>query len=95
MDKEMDFMIRRFPRYRGLVIQLFDTSEDFKAVCEDYWQCSLVIRKMKEENEQVKNGQENPYDQRIISQYNLLRLELESEALRMINGLKFNMPGIH
>ena len=85
MGKELDHMLKRFPQYRGLVMQLFASHEDFKSICEDYWACTTNIDNLKADH---------IYDQRMLSQYNLLKLELETEALRLLTAFS-NQQEIH
>jgi hypothetical protein len=79
MVKELDFMIQRFPQYRDPAERLYSCSDDFKAICEDYWLCSSNL-------ENLKAGQ--ICDNRLLTQYSLLRLDLESEALRLLDSFK-------
>lgn len=79
VGKELDHMMQRFPTYRGLIQSLYAGNDDFKAVCDDYWQCSSNIEKIRSEQ---------AYDNRLLSRYHLLQLELESEALKILTTFK-------
>jgi hypothetical protein len=81
MVKELDFMIQRFPHYRDPAERLYACSDDFKSICEDYWECSSNL-------ENLKAGQIS--DNRLLTQYSLLRLDLESEALRLLTSFKMS-----
>ena len=76
-------MLDRFPQHRGIIIELYGANDDFKAVCEDYWLCIHNVASLKEEE---------IADKRMLNQYSLLRLELESEAIRLISCFKKTLP---
>ena len=83
MGKELDFLLQRFPRYRGLALVLYGRNEDFRAICDDYWQCSKNLEKLEAENVQ---------DSRLLREYNLMKLELETEALHLLDSFSKTIP---
>lgn len=75
MQKELDYMIERFPKYRGRLTELFNSSEDFKSLCNDYWECNYHILGMmscRTNEPRIENG------------YKMLSLSLEQEVLRYL-----------
>ena len=76
MQKELDYMIGRFPRYRARVIELFNCNDDFKSLCDDYWQCHNNLYRL---NEQANR------EPRLENGYKMLSLTLEQEVLHFLN----------
>lgn len=75
MTKELDNMMQRFPDQRGRIIELFNNNEDFRTVCEDYW----------ESRQALLNSMTHKIEDAILeNEYSVLCLELEKEALRFI-----------
>lgn len=75
MTKELDHMISRFPIYRSSVMELYSKSDDFKSLCEDYWNCTNNLGKLLAKADTPA---------RLSNQYRLLSLELEQEVLECI-----------
>ena len=76
MHKELYNMLERFPEYRGNIIELFNSNEDFKSLCDDYWQCKNALLKFREhvlEDAQVEN------------EYRQLCMDLEQDAFRFFD----------
>lgn len=75
MTKELDHMIQKFPGYRGRLIELFRTNEDFRSLCDDYWQCDSKL---------IHLRQNTIKDTRAENSYALLFLDLEQEVMRFL-----------
>jgi len=75
MQKELNNMLERFPEHKGKIFELFSSNEDFKSLCEDYWQCKNALYKYR------NNVQE---DARNENEYAGLSLDLEQEILRFL-----------
>jgi hypothetical protein len=75
MNKELDYMLERYPEYRGRIIELFGSDEDFKSLCDDIWQCK---------NNLVKFRENRVSDTRNENEYRLLLLDLEQEVLNFL-----------
>ena len=75
MHKELDHMLERFPEHRGVIIQLFNSNEDFKSLCDDYLQCK---------NNLLKFRQNVLKDTRVENEYKMLSLDLEQEVLHFL-----------
>lgn len=75
MQKELDNLIAQFPGKRRRIIDLFNTSEDFRTLCEDYWQSKQVL--MKSRGTMMESSL-------LENEYTVLCIELEKEVLRFI-----------
>jgi predicted secreted protein len=71
VEKELDYMIEKFPQYRAKLIHLFNNNDDFRSLCDDYWQCNYCATKF---TSNVKN------EARIENNYKVLSLALEQEV---------------
>ena len=78
MEKELDNILGHFPEYRAKIISLFSASEDFKTLCADYLQCKIALEKSRDI---IKN------DVQVENEYEQLCIELEQDALRLLNGI--------
>jgi hypothetical protein len=76
MEKELDYMIERFPQYRARLMELFENNDDFRSLCDDYWQCNYNIFKL--------NGNVIK-ETRIENNYRMLSLNLEQEVMNFLN----------
>jgi len=75
MNKELDNIMERFPDQRRRIIDLFNNNEDFRTLCEDYWQSKQALL----------NSMSNKIEDTLLeNEYSVLCLELEKEALRFI-----------
>ncbi len=76
MQKELDYMIEKFPKHRALVTELYYQNEDFKSLCEDFWECQFNISMLMEK--EIK-------EPRIENGYKMLSLSLEQEVLTYLH----------
>ena len=79
MQKELDNILAQFPEFRGKIIALYNNNEEFKLLCEDYWQCKSTLMKFQE------HLREDVHAER---EYVRLCLDLELDALRYLKGTK-------
>jgi hypothetical protein len=75
MTKDLHNMLERFPDQRKKIIDLYSKNEDFRTLCEDYWQSKKAL---------VKSRDKKISDALLENEYSGLCLELEMEALRFI-----------
>lgn len=75
MEKELDYMIEKFPAYRARLVDLFNGNEDFKSLCDDYWQCNYQLARL--HGKVLKEA-------RMENNYKMLRLNLEQEVLQYL-----------
>ena len=74
-DQILKFIITRFPDYLDSIEELFDESESFRSLCEDYFDCRSVL------DESIKiNNKKND----LRKEYQLLLTEIEDELLERI-----------
>lgn len=75
MTRELDHIIEKFPCHRARFIELFSTNEDFRSLCDDYWQCNSNL---------VRLQQNMVKDIRTENSYKMLCLDLEQEVLHFL-----------
>lgn len=75
MQKELQNMLDLFPQFRGSILQLFNSDEDFRSLCFDYWQCKSVILCAREEAQSHLQTE---------NEYINLSKELENEVLKIL-----------
>jgi hypothetical protein len=74
-DQILKFIITRFPNHQNCIEELFDESESFRSLCEDYFDCRSVL------DESIKiNNKKND----LRKEYQLLLTEIEDELLERI-----------
>ena len=74
-DQVLKFIITRFPNHQNCIEELFDESESFRSLCEDYFDCRSVL------DESIKiNNKKND----LRKEYQLLLTEIEDELLERI-----------
>ncbi|HYJ37528.1 MAG TPA: hypothetical protein VEV87_02885 [Chitinophagaceae bacterium] len=75
MQEDLTHMIQKFPEYRTRIIDLYSSSDDFRTLCEDYYDS---VKLFLHYHESVLN------ESKIENEYQLLCVELEKEALQFI-----------
>ena len=74
-DQILKFIITRFPNHQNCIEELFDESESFRSLCEDYFDCRSVL------DGSIKiNNKKND----LRKEYQLLLTEIEDELLERI-----------
>jgi hypothetical protein len=74
-DQVLKLIITRFPNHHDCVEELFEESESFRSLCEDYYDCRIVLDKSIKTNNKT-NG--------LRKEYQLLLTEIEDELLERI-----------
>ena len=77
MNKNLDFILERFPEHRGKITDLFATNDNFRILCEDYLRCKSNLFKF---SQNIKR------DSRLKNEYKMLSLDLEQEVIQFLNG---------
>jgi len=75
IDKKLDNVLVKFPAFRGRIIELFSTNEEFKSLCEDYWQCRDSIASFEFESRRIHSTQR---------QFTNLAVNLEQEMMKYL-----------
>ena len=74
-DQILKFIITRFPDYLDCIEELFEESESFRSLCEDYFDCRTVLNKSIKENNKSSN---------LLKEYEVMLSEIEDELLERI-----------
>ena len=74
-DQVLKLIITRFPNHQNCIKELFDESESFKSLCEDYFDCRRVL------DETIKN---NNRSSDLRKEYQVMLSEIEDELLERI-----------
>ena len=75
-DKILDLISLRFPNHKQLLTELFNESESFKSLCQDYYDCRVVL------DESIKNSSKS---NDMLREYQILLKEIEDELLEKIS----------
>jgi hypothetical protein len=73
----LEIVRKKFPEQDERIKVLFETSEDFRALCSDYILCLESLQKFIRESVEKKHS---------IKEFSHIRLELETELSSFING---------
>ena len=74
MIKALEYILTRFPDQRAKIINLYNTDDDFKTLCEDYFTSVQAIEKCRTS---ATKGRE------VENEYLHVNLELEKEILNL------------
>ena len=74
-DQVLKFIITRFPNHQNCIKELFDESESFRSLCEDYFDCRTVL------DETIKNSNKSSD---LLKEYRVMLSEIEDEILERI-----------
>jgi len=74
-DQVLILIITRFPNHQNCIKELFDESESFKSLCEDYFDCRRVLDKTIENSDKSSDLQK---------EYQVMLSEIENELLERI-----------
>ncbi len=75
IDKRLDNVLVKFPAFRARIIELFGNNEEFKSLCEDYWECRDEIARFEFERRRINSTQR---------QFTDLALNLENEMMKFL-----------
>jgi hypothetical protein len=71
-------LMEKFPDQANLICELFEESDSFRSVCEDYMECRQVIERLKYVTTMAEQG--------YLQEYKILFEELEDEIAHRITG---------
>jgi len=71
----LKFINARFPNYHDCIKELFDESDSFRSLCEDYFDCRTVLNKTIIENNKSSD---------LRKEYQIMLSEIEDELLERI-----------
>ena len=74
-EQILNHIITRFPDHQNCIKELFNESESFKSLCEDYCDCRIVL------DETIKNSNKSSDLQK---EYQVMLSEIEDELLERI-----------
>jgi len=74
-DQVLKLIGTRFPNHQNCIEELFEESESFRLLCEDYYDCRVVLDESIKTNNKT-NG--------LRKEYQLLLTEIEDELLERI-----------
>jgi hypothetical protein len=74
-DQILKLIITRFPQHHDCIEELFDESESFRLLCEDYCDCRIVL------DENIKN---NSKSSDLQKEYQIMLSEIEDELIERI-----------
>ncbi len=74
----IETLMEKFPDQANLIRELFEESDSFRSVCEDYMECRQVMERLKYATTMV--------EQSYLQEYNILFKELEDEITHRIAG---------
>ena len=74
-DQVLKLIIPRFPNHQTCIEELFEESESFRSLCEDYYDCTRVL------DEKIKN---NSKSSDLQKEYQVMLSEIENELLERI-----------
>ena len=66
----------RFPNYKDFINELFEESESFRTLCENYYDCKMVLDKSILINNKTND---------MIKEYQILLTEIEDELLEKLS----------
>lgn len=75
MIKALDYLVEKFSEHRSKIIVLFNTDEDFRALCEDYLTSAQVLGGDQEKSLKSRETQ---------NEYSQVYAELEKEIMKRL-----------
>lgn len=75
-DEILKVITYRFPNHKDSIDELFEESESFKSLCEDYYDCRMVLDKSIAASNKTNDMRE---------EYQILLTEIEEELLERIS----------
>jgi len=77
MTQDIRYMIERFPAYKDKIITAYQTDEEFRILCEDFYSSALILK-----SSIIKVIE----DQKSDLEYRKLFLDLETEILKFLSA---------
>lgn len=79
MEKALHHILEGFPECRREIIELFNSNENFRSLCEDYLSCLGTLTKFQDNILRNK---------KMETEYKLLSLDLKQEVLHYLQKQK-------
>ena len=73
-------VLNRFPEHTLIIEDLYQTSDSFRSLCEDYVECSEIVQKLDYAENMIQSGYQEEYE--------TLLLELEIELISKLQEEK-------
>jgi hypothetical protein len=78
LNKQLSVIKKKFPQQSERIEELYETDEDFRMLCSDYFLCDQYLQKFKKEFGEKRLS---------LNEYENIRTELEKELQHFIfNG---------
>ena len=75
MSEDVKFMMSRFSAYKEQILDAYETNEEFKSLCEDFYSSALILENYKKKILKDKKSE---------LEYRKLFLDLENEVLNFL-----------
>jgi len=75
-DEILKVITSRFPNHKDFINELFEESESFRTLCEDYYDCKMVLDKSIQINNKTND---------MSKEYQILLTEIEDELLEKLS----------
>lgn len=72
ISEDVKFMVDRFSSYKSQILEAYQTNDEFKSLCEDFYSSALILENLKRRLLKDKKNE---------LEYRKLFLDLESEIL--------------
>ena len=77
MNEEIIYMLDRFPKHRKIILKTYNTNDDFKSLCQDFYFSARTLEHYK--NDMIKNLKGELEYQRVFA-------DLEKEIVGYLNS---------
>jgi hypothetical protein len=74
-NKEITFLLGRFPTFRGRILDEYNSNEEFKSLCDDLYSSACTLEDRQKKLSIVASGE---------LEYRKLYLELEEEVVHFL-----------
>jgi hypothetical protein len=75
MNEDIKFMMSRFSAYKEQILDAYETNEEFKSLCEDFYSSALILENYKKKMLKDKKNE---------LEYRKVFLDLENEILNFL-----------
>ncbi len=79
MEEEVIFILHKFPAYRSEILKAYQTDEEFRSLCEDYYAAEQSYKYFQHKMVKDYQGEE---------EYREVFIDLEKEILDFLHGKK-------
>ena len=77
MNEDVKYMMSRFSAYKEQILDAYETNEEFKSLCEDFYSSALILENYKKKILKDKKSE---------LEYRKLFLDLENEILNFLGA---------